>query len=166
MKTIGLLSDTHGHLDDKFYEFFAPCDMIWHAGDIGSLALADRIATFKPLTAVYGNMDDQKTRLVYPLEQRFEVEGADVYMTHIGGYPGNYSPAARAVLNNHPPKIFVCGHSHILRIIYDKKYGCLAMNPGAAGMSGFHDKRTAVRFKIDNGEVSDLEIMELPRYNQ
>ncbi|MBO4772799.1 MAG: metallophosphoesterase family protein, partial [Bacteroidales bacterium] len=136
MKTIGLLSDTHGHLDDKFFDFFAPCDMIWHAGDIGSLALADRIAAFKPLKAVYGNMDDQKTRLVYPLEQRFEVEGADVYMTHIGGYPGNYSPAAKAVLNNHPPKIFVCGHSHILRIIYDKKYGCLAMNPGAAGMSG------------------------------
>ncbi len=164
MKTIGLLSDTHGHLDDKFYQFFEPCDMLWHAGDIGSLELAQRIAAFKPLTAVSGNMDDQKTRLVYPLEQRFEVEGADVYMTHIGGYPGHYAPGVKALLANNPPKIFVCGHSHILRIIYDQKYGCVAMNPGAAGLSGFHDKRTAVRFKIDKGDISDLEICELPRH--
>lgn len=165
MKTIGLLSDTHGHLDDKFYEFFEPCDMLWHAGDIGSLALADKIAAFRPLVAVYGNMDDQRTRLAYPLEQRFEVEGADIYMTHIGGYPGHYAPAVKTVLLHNTPKIFVCGHSHILRIMYDPQYGCLAMNPGAAGMSGFHDKRTAARFRIDKGEISDLEICELPRYN-
>ncbi|MCR5455796.1 MAG: metallophosphatase family protein [Bacteroidales bacterium] len=165
MKTIGLLSDTHSHLDDKFYEFFAPCDMLWHAGDIGSLALADQLASYKPLVAVYGNIDDQKTRLAYPVEQRFAIEGADVYITHIGGYPGHYSAAAKAVLNSNPPKIFVCGHSHILRIMYDKKYNCLAMNPGAAGLYGFHHKRTAVRFKINKGEISDLEICELPKYN-
>ncbi len=163
MKNIGLISDTHNSLDEKFMDFFAPCDMIWHAGDIGSLELADRIAKFKPLVAVSGNIDDYKTRLSYPMEQRFTVEGADIYMTHIGGYPGHYATAVKDVLSQDPPKIFVCGHSHILRIMYDQKYGCLLMNPGAAGRYGQQTKRTAVRFVIDNGEIRDLQICELPR---
>ena len=163
MKTIGLLSDTHNHLDDKFYNFMESCDMIWHAGDIGSIALADKIAKFKPLIAVSGNIDDYQTHLVYPLEQRFTVEEVDVYMTHIGGYPGKYSAAAGKVLRTNPPKIFVCGHSHILRVMFDEKFNCLVMNPGAAGQYGQQPKRTVLRFKLHQGEVKDLEICELPR---
>lgn len=163
MKLIGLLSDTHNHLDDKFFNFFEPCHQIWHAGDIGSLALADKIAQFKPLIAVSGNIDDHITRVSYPMEQRFTIENTDVYITHIGGYPGHYSAGARALLQTNPPKIFVCGHSHILRVMYDNKYQCLVMNPGAAGLYGFHHQRTAIRFKINGGDISDLEICELPR---
>ena len=163
MKIIGLLSDTHGQLDDKFLKFFEPCHQLWHAGDIGSLKLADQLAAFKPLVAVSGNIDDHATRLVYPMEQRFTIEGMDVYMTHIGGFPGHYAANVRPLLQHNPPKIFVCGHSHILRVMYDKKYGTLVMNPGAAGLQGFHQVRTALRFSIHNGEVSGLEICELPR---
>lgn len=163
MITIGLISDTHGHLDDQFFNFFEPCNQIWHAGDIGSLALADKIAAFKPLVAVSGNIDDYKTRLVYPMNQRFYVEDTDVFITHIGGYPGHYSTVVKDLLKTDPPKVFVCGHSHILRVMYDKKYGMLVMNPGASGIQGFHTVRTALRFNIDKGEVSGLEICNLPR---
>lgn len=163
MKTIGLLSDTHNHLDDKFYNFFESCDQIWHAGDIGSILLADKIAQFKPLIAVHGNIDDYETRLVYPENQRFTIENVDVFMTHIGGYPGKYSPNSRKVLQTNPPKIFVCGHSHILRVMFDEKYNCLVLNPGAAGQYGQQPCRTALRFKLDNGDIKDLEICELPR---
>lgn len=163
MTTIGLLSDTHNHLDDKFFSFFEPCQQIWHAGDIGSLALADKIAAFRPLIAVSGNIDDYKTRVVYPMEQRFTIEDTDVYITHIGGYPAHYSQGVRTLLKENPPKLFVCGHSHILRVMYDNKYQCLVMNPGAAGLYGFHKQRTALRFKINRGEITDLEICELER---
>lgn len=163
MSTIGLISDTHGHLDDQFFNFLEPCNQIWHAGDIGSLALADKIAAFKPLVAVSGNIDDYKTRLVYPMNQRFYVEDTDVFITHIGGYPGHYSTLVKDLLKTDPPKVFVCGHSHILRVMYDKKYGMLVMNPGACGIQGFHTVRTALRFNISKGEVSGLEICNLPR---
>jgi hypothetical protein len=163
MTIIGLLSDTHNHLDPKFFNFFADCQQIWHAGDIGSIELATRISEFKPLVAVSGNIDDYKTRLVYPTQQRFTTENVDIYMTHIGGYPGKYSPTARKILAENPPKIFVCGHSHILRIMYDNKYNTLVMNPGAAGQYGQQAKRTALKFKINNGDISDMEICELPR---
>jgi len=163
MKTIGLLSDTHNSLDDRFLNFFENCDEIWHAGDFGTLDLADRLSHFKPLRGVYGNIDDYKTRLVYPETQRFTVENVDVFMIHIGGYPGKYSVKAREVLKTNPPKIFVCGHSHILKVMFDEKYDCLVMNPGAAGWYGQQAKRTALRFKISESEIKDLEICELPR---
>ena len=163
MTTIGLISDTHGHLDEKIFNFFEPCQQIWHAGDIGSLALADKIASFKPLIAVSGNIDDQSTRLVYPMSQRFYIEDTDIYMTHIGGYPAHYSTLVKDLLKCDPPKIFVCGHSHILRVMYDKKYGMRVMNPGASGIQGFHTVRTALRFNINKGEVSGVEICNLPR---
>ncbi|MBQ3689698.1 MAG: metallophosphoesterase family protein [Bacteroidales bacterium] len=161
MTTIGLISDTHNHLDDKFFNFFEPCDMILHAGDIGSLELAEKIARFRPLKAVYGNIDSQETRLVYPETQRFKIEKTEIFMIHIGGYPGKYSAKAKKVLENSAPNIFVCGHSHILRIMYDKKYNCLVMNPGAAGRYGMQTKRTALRFKISDNDINDLEICEL-----
>ncbi|MBQ5454103.1 MAG: metallophosphoesterase family protein [Bacteroidales bacterium] len=163
MKTIGLLSDTHNSLDDRFLNFFENCDEIWHAGDFGTLDLADRLSHFKPLRGVYGNIDDYKTRLVYPETQRFTVENVDVFMIHIGGYPGKYSVKAREVLKTNPPKIFVCGHSHILKVMYDEKYGCLVMNPGAAGWYGQQVKRTALKFIISESDIKDLEICELPR---
>jgi putative phosphoesterase len=163
MKTIGLLSDTHNSLDDKFLNFFANCDEIWHAGDFGTLDLADKLSNFKPLRGVYGNIDDYKTRLVYPETQRFTIENVDVFMIHIGGYPGKYSVKAREVLKTAPPKIFVCGHSHILKVMYDEKYGSLVMNPGAAGWYGQQVKRTALKFIISGSDIKDLEICELPR---
>ncbi|MBQ3655224.1 MAG: metallophosphoesterase family protein [Bacteroidales bacterium] len=163
MKTIGLLSDTHNSLDERFLNFFFDCDEIWHAGDFGTLDLADRLASFKPLRGVYGNIDDYKTRLVYPETLSFTVEKVDVFMIHIGGYPGKYSVKAREVLKNNPPKIFVCGHSHILKVMYDEKYGSLVMNPGAAGWYGQQVKRTALKFNISDDDIKDLEICELPR---
>ena len=161
MTTIGLISDTHNHLDEKFFNFFEPCDMIWHAGDIGSLELAEKISKFRPLTAVYGNIDSQETRLVYPETQRFKVENTNIFMIHIGGYPGKYSAKSKKELQTSAPDIFVCGHSHILRVMYDKKYNCLVMNPGAAGRYGMQVKRTAIRFKISGSDINDLEICEL-----
>ena len=163
MKIIGLLSDTHNSLDEKFFNFLEDCDEIWHAGDFGSLALADKLSNFKFLRGVYGNIDDYKTRLIYPETQRFTVEKCDVFMIHIGGYPGKYSLKAKKVLEEKPPKIFVCGHSHILKVIYDKKYDCLTINPGAAGWYGQQAKRTVLKFKISENEIKDLEICELPR---
>jgi hypothetical protein len=163
MKTIGLLSDTHNSIDDKFFNFFEPCDEIWHAGDFGSLELADKISAFKPLRGVHGNVDDYKTRLVYPETQYFTIENVSVFMIHIGGYPGKYSAAARTALLSYKPKIFVCGHSHILKVMYDEKYGTLVMNPGSAGWYGQQPKRTVLRFNISDSEIKDLEICELPR---
>lgn len=163
MKRVGLLSDTHNHIDDKFLEFFKDCDLIIHAGDIGSVALADRLAAYKPLVAVSGNIDDYATRLVYPMVQRFKVEQVSFLMTHIGGYPGKYAADARSLFAADKPDIFVCGHSHILRVMYDKKNNFLVMNPGAAGQYGQQPKRTALRFIVDGSEIKDLEICELPR---
>ena len=146
MKKIGLISDTHGWWDEKYAEYFAACDEIWHAGDIGSAEVAMRLTAIRPLRAVYGNID---------------VEQVSVMMTHIGGYPGRYDPAIRAELYAARPRLFVCGHSHILRVMYDKHLGCLCLNPGAAGISGFHTVRTLLRFVIDGAEVRDMEVIEL-----
>ncbi len=161
MKKIGLLSDTHGAWDEKFKTYFAPCDEVWHAGDIGSLELANRFESFKPFRAVYGNIDDFSVRSIYSETLRFALEGVDVLMTHIGGYPGKYNPAIRPILYSNPPKLFVCGHSHILKVIFDNKINCLHMNPGAAGKYGFHQVRTLLRFVLDAGDIRDLEVIEI-----
>jgi putative phosphoesterase len=161
MVRIGLLSDTHGYWDDRYEEYFASCDEIWHAGDIGSAALAERLAQVRPLRAVCGNIDGQPLRLQYPLVAHFRTEGVPVMMTHIGGYPGRYAPAIRKELYEMRPKLFVAGHSHILKVMFDKTLDCLCMNPGAAGKSGFHRVRTLLRFAIEGEKIKDLEAIEL-----
>ena len=163
MMRIGLLSDTHGYLDPKVLEYFAECDEIWHAGDMGSLAVMDELAEHKPVRGVYGNIDGTKIRTVYPLDLRFTVEGVAVWMTHIGGYPGRYDKRVREILQNGPPpKLFICGHSHILKVMRDPKYNnMLTMNPGAAGVHGFHKVKTTLRFTLDAGTIKDLEVIEL-----
>ncbi len=161
MKRIGLLSDTHGYWDDRYLKYFESCDEIWHAGDIGSSELAERLAAFRPFRAVYGNIDGQDIRIQYPEINRFTIEGTEVLMKHIGGYPGKYDPSIRAQLFVRPPKLFISGHSHILKVKYDKTLGMLHINPGAAGKYGFHKVRTLVRFSIDRGNFSDLEVIEL-----
>jgi len=158
---IGLLSDTHGYLDEQVFDFFAECEEVWHAGDIGDAEVADRLEAFRPLRAVYGNIDAPELRHRFPEDLRFTVEGLDVWITHIGGYPGRYNKRVRAVMAEHPPGLFICGHSHILKVIPDKKYGLLHINPGAAGRQGFHYLRTAVRFSLREGNVTDLEVIEL-----
>lgn len=161
MHKIGLLSDTHGYWDERYKEYFADCDEIWHSGDIGSDELAARLSELKPFRAVYGNIDGQDIRMLYPKISRFTVEGVEVLMTHIGGYPGRYEPEIREQLAAHPPKLFISGHSHILKVLFDKKLQCLHINPGAAGKSGFHKVRTLVRFVIDGQNIKDLEVIEL-----
>ena len=161
MKRIGLLSDTHNCWDDRFEEYFKDCDEIWHAGDIGSMELAKRFESFKPFRAVYGNIDDYRLRAAFPEVFRFEMEGVDVLMTHIGGYPGKYDPRVLKIFNVSPPKLFVCGHSHILKVIYDKRFDFLCVNPGAAGKYGFHQVRTIMRLTLDEGKISDAEVIEL-----
>ncbi len=161
MKKIGLLSDTHGYWDDRYATYFAECDEIWHAGDIGSAELAGRLEELKPFRAVYGNIDGQPVRGLYPKTARFRVEDVQVLMTHIGGYPGRYEPEVREELAETHPQLFISGHSHILKVMFDKKLGCLHINPGAAGKYGFHKVRTLVRFVIDGGAVRDLEVIEL-----
>lgn len=162
MKKIGLLSDTHSWWDEKYEKYFTECDEIWHAGDIGSMDLALRFeALGKPFRAVYGNIDDSKVRAAYPEFLRFDLEGIDTLMTHIGGYPGKYDPRVRPMLFANPPKLFITGHSHILKVMFDKKLNCLHINPGAAGKYGFHKVRTLIRFVIDAGNISDLEVIEL-----
>lgn len=161
MKKIGLLSDTHNHWDEKFETYFASCDEIWHAGDIGSLVLAQQFETLKPFRAVHGNIDDAAVRRAYPHTLRFTLEKVDVMITHIGGYPGRYNPAVLPQLKANPPKLFITGHSHILKVMYDKKLGCLHMNPGAAGKYGFHQVRTLLRFVLDEGDIRDLEVIEI-----
>ena len=161
MKKIGLLSDTHGYWDDRYLKYFEPCDEIWHAGDIGSAELALRLAAFRPLRAVYGNIDGAELRHLYPQTLRFTIEGAEVVMKHIGGYPGHYDPSRRGSLLTRPPRLFVSGHSHILKVQYDRTLHMLHINPGAAGVQGWHTKRTLVRFVVDNGQFGDLEVIEL-----
>jgi uncharacterized protein len=163
MTRIGLLSDTHGFVDERLFSFFEKCDEIWHAGDIGTLETADKLSQFKPLKAVFGNIDDFKIRTSYPKIQNFVCEGMDIMITHIGGYPGNYAPGIQALIALHKPRLFIAGHSHILKVINDKKNGLLHINPGAAGNSGFHHVKTAVRFTLENTKISGLEIWESPR---
>jgi len=161
MKKIGLLSDTHGWWDDKYTKYFADCDEVWHAGDIGSMELAHRFESFKPFRAVYGNIDNHKIRAAYPEFLRFTLEEVDVLMTHIGGYPGRYDPRVRNILYTDPPKLFITGHSHILKVMYDKKLNCLHINPGAAGKYGFHKVRTLIRFEMNAGNIENLNVIEL-----
>lgn len=163
MKKIGLLSDTHGFVPERVFRFFADVDEIWHAGDIGNLETADKLAAFKPLKAVYGNIDGQEIRTVYPQHQRFVCEQMDVWMTHIGGYPGHYERYVKPEIYTNSPDIFISGHSHILKVMYDKKLDFLHINPGAAGVYGFHKVCTALRFVIDAATIRDLEIWEIPR---
>ncbi len=161
MKKILLLSDTHGHMDDRILHYAKEADELWHAGDIGSLEVTDKLEAIKPLKAVYGNIDNAEIRKEFPLNNRFMCEDIDVWITHIGGYPGRYSPAVKEEIRKNPPKIFISGHSHILKVMNDKNLNLLHMNPGAAGKQGFHKKRTMLRFKIDGKNISDLEVIEL-----
>ena len=161
MKKILLLSDTHGHMDERILHYANEADEIWHAGDIGDLEVTDKLEAIKPLKAVYGNIDNAKIRKEFPLNNRFMCEDIDVWITHIGGYPDKYSSAVKEEIKKNPPKIFISGHSHILKVMNDKNLNLLHMNPGAAGKQGFHKKRTMLRFKIDGKEISDLEVIEL-----
>lgn len=161
MKRIGLMSDTHSFLDEKIFKYFEECDEIWHAGDIGSIDLADKMEAFKPFRAVYGNIDDAKMRRRYPLDLRFECEGVRVWITHIGGYPNRYSKRVREAMPLNSPDLFITGHSHILKVMPDRKFNLLHINPGACGNHGFHQIKTLVRFTLDEGEIKDLEVIEL-----
>lgn len=161
MKRIGLLSDTHGYWDDRYAKYFSECDEIWHAGDFGSSEIADRLSALKPLRGVFGNIDGHDLRMRFSEKYRFKCEEVEVLMKHIGGYPGHYDPSIRGSIFARPPKLFISGHSHILKVVYDKTLGCLHINPGAAGISGFHKVRTLVRFTIDGTEIKDLEVIEL-----
>jgi putative phosphoesterase len=161
MIKIGVISDTHAYWDDKFADYFSECDEIWHAGDIGSEEVLNRLEMIKPVRAVYGNTDGHLIRLRCPEILRFRVEEADVLLTHIGGYPGNYAPKIRYQIYASPPTIFVCGHSHILKVMFDKSLNMLCINPGAAGISGFHQVRTILRFVIDGSVAKDMEVIEL-----
>ena len=161
MIKILLLSDTHSHIDDTIVKYVNQADEVWHAGDIGSLVVTDTIKSLKPLRAVFGNIDDDKARMEFPLNNRFMCEGVDVWITHIGGYPGKYNQAIREELRANPPKLFICGHSHIFKVQFDKSLNLLHMNPGAAGVSGFHQIRTMLRFEIDGDKIQSLEIVEI-----
>ena len=161
MTRIGILSDTHGFWDDRYLKHFEMCDEIWHAGDIGSMEVAEKLAAFRPLRAVRGNIDGGEVRQAFPETNRFTIEGTDVLIKHIGGYPGKYDASIRQHLFVRPPRLFVCGHSHILKVQYDKTLNMLHINPGAAGIYGFHKVRTLVRFAIDHGEFKNLEVIEL-----
>ena len=163
MKNILLLSDTHSHLDEAMLKYINQADEVWHAGDIGEIKVTDEIKKLKPLRAVYGNIDNALIRSEFPLHNRFWCEEVDVWITHIGGYPGRYTPSVRESLNNNPPKLFITGHSHILKVINDKKLGLLHMNPGAAGIHGFHQVRTMLRFEIHKDKIQKLEVIEIER---
>jgi len=163
LKKILLLSDTHSFIDEKILKYVRLADEVWHAGDIGDLTVTDEIKKLKPLRAVYGNIDNDKARMEFPLNNRFFCEGVEVLITHIGGYPGKYNQAIREELRNNPPKLFICGHSHILKVQFDKTLNLLHMNPGAAGISGFHQVRTMLRFEIDGEQIKALEIIEMEK---
>ena len=161
MKKILLLSDTHSYIDDRILGYVEQADEVWHAGDIGLTSVSDEIQKVKPLKAVFGNIDGTEIRKEFPLHQRFMCEKVDVWITHIGGYPGKYSPAIKEDIKRNPPNIFISGHSHILKVINDKNLGLLHMNPGAAGKHGFHQVRTMLRFTINGSDIKDLEVVEL-----
>jgi uncharacterized protein len=163
MQRIGLISDTHAFFDPKFYDLFAGVDQIWHAGDLGSEEVLDLMASFKPVRAVYGNIDGAALRRRLNQTERFVCEGVDVLMTHIGGYPGHYAPPIKQQIYDHPPRVFICGHSHILKVVNDPTLNLLHINPGAAGKSGFHTVRTAVRFVLDNGVIKDMDVIEMKK---
>jgi len=161
MTKILLLSDTHSFIDDQILKYVKQADEVWHAGDIGDLKVTDAIKKLKPLRAVFGNIDDATARLEFPLHNRFLCEQVDVWITHIGGYPGKYNINIREEIKKNPPKIFIAGHSHILKVQYDKKLQSLHLNPGACGKHGFHKVRTMLRFEIDGSDIKNMEIIEL-----
>jgi putative phosphoesterase len=163
MTKIGILSDTHGFFEPRLFDFFASCDLLFHAGDIGNIETADQLSTFKPLIAVHGNIDGADVRAVYPEIQRMNCEDVDILMTHIGGYPRRYERKIYPGLKNRPPQLFIAGHSHILKVMYDKTLQFLHINPGAMGNSGIHRVKTAVRLVVDGNNMKDLEILEIPR---
>lgn len=163
MKRIGLLSDTHTSIHHGIFDFFRDCDEIWHAGDIGNLETISRLASFKPVRAVYGNIDGQEIRASHPEVQHFHCENVNVLMIHIGGYPGRYEKKAKRLIEKHNPNLFISGHSHILKIMPDPKHNLLHINPGAAGKFGLHQKITFVRFVIEGDDIRDLEISEYAR---
>ncbi len=163
MKKIGLLSDTHGWIIPPVYEFFKDCDEIWHAGDIGGADVARCLASFKPLRAVYGNIDDYRIRRMFNWINVFTIEDVKVMMTHIGGYPNHYEPGIKELIIKEKPNIFISGHSHILKVMRDKELNLLHINPGAAGNSGFHKVITMVRFHIDGSEIKNMELFEKNR---
>lgn len=162
MRRIGLLSDTHGYLHPQVFHYFSEVDEIWHAGDIGTLQVAGALEAFRPLKAVTGNIDGRELRARYPENLRFRCEGIDVWITHIGGYPGRYAPAVREEILRHPPQLFISGHSHILKIMPDTRAKLLHINPGAAGQQGWHRVKTLVRFDIRHAKIENLEVIELP----
>mgnify|MGYP000592444369 FL=1 len=161
MKQIIILSDIHSYIDSQILKFVKQADEVWHAGDIGDIQVADTIKKLKPLRAVYGNIDDAVARLEFPLDNKFTIENVTVWMTHIGGYPGKYNPRVREELQRNTPQLFICGHSHVLKVQFDKKLNMLHLNPGAAGNHGFHKVRTMIRFTIDKDQIKDMEIIEL-----
>lgn len=161
MTRIGLISDTHGWLDERVFHHFGACDEIWHAGDIGSLEVLEKLRAFKPVKAVYGNIDDNRLRQECPENLRWNCEDVDVWITHIGGRPGNYAMPVRNKLKVNPPDLFICGHSHLCLVKMDQSITCLYMNPGAAGRHGFHHIRTLLRFTIDKKKIGNLEVIEL-----
>ncbi len=161
MIRIGLLSDTHSFIDDNILSYFEECDEIWHAGDVGDFRVIEKLESFKPLRCVYGNIDDAKMRRTFPLDLRFEIEGLDVFITHIGGYPERYNKRVGDIFRKDAPDLFICGHSHILKVMFDKKYNFLHINPGACGHHGFHKFRTMARFNVENGKIKDLQVIEL-----
>jgi putative phosphoesterase len=161
MTRIGLISDTHSYLDESVFKHFADCDEIWHAGDFGTLELAERLAAFKPLKGVYGNIDGKDIKSVYPEHLRFKCEQVDVWITHIGGYPDRYSVNVKPEIYTNPPQLFITGHSHILKVIFDKKISCLHLNPGAAGKQGWHKVRTLMKFDINSNKIENLNVVEL-----
>jgi uncharacterized protein len=163
LKKILLLSDTHGYIDEKILKYVNQADEVWHAGDIGDLSVTDALQKMKPLRAVYGNIDGAEARTQFPLHNRFLCEEVAVWITHIGGYPGRYSPDIKAELQASPPKLFISGHSHILKVMNDPKLGLLHMNPGAAGIYGFHKVRTMLRFEVDKDKIQHLEVIEFKK---
>lgn len=163
MTKIGLLSDTHGWFNPKIHEFFKDCDEIWHAGDIGSANFADELSSFKTLRAVYGNIDNYEVRSMFPKIQIFNIEDIKVMMTHIGGYPHHYEPGIKNLIIKEKPDLFISGHSHILKVMRDPMMNLLHINPGAAGLTGFHKKVTMMRFQIDGKKIEELEIYEANR---
>jgi putative phosphoesterase len=161
MKRIGLLADSHHFLDENIFRHFEECHEIWHAGDFGSIEIANKLSAFRPLRGVYGNIDGQDVRSIYPEKLRWTCEEIEVFMTHIGGSPPKYNPTVKQELIAHPTQLFICGHSHILKILYDDKLQCLYMNPGAAGKQGWHKIRTIIRFTVDGKEMKDCEVIEM-----
>jgi putative phosphoesterase len=161
LKKILLISDTHGHLDPKLIKYINDSDEVWHAGDIGDMSVIDELQKLKPIKAVWGNIDGQRARQEFKEHLIFNCEDVKVYITHIGGYPGKYNAAIKPILTEEKPQLFICGHSHILKVMYDKSLNLLHMNPGSCGMSGFHQVKTALKFEIDKSEIKNLNVIEL-----